>query len=470
MAINPKIRPLAPELMTGASKAEVEGSGRDDAVTSAFAHLLKLESEARRSRSIRELEALLTNECRKLMRARQIFVVECRARSHAVVAMSSVAMIDRSMPIVQWIEAITAGLNRDVGLAKPAEFELPAYANEQDALTREYPFRFVLWQPMWSMDGRVRAGSILLRESPWLDADRKIAARLGETFGHARSLLGVADTFRVGSLIKRKHWIAVALAIAAAGMIPVPISVLAPVEVVPSNADVIAMPIEGIVQKVLIQPNVPVDKGTPLVKIVDTVHRNRAEVAQREVAVAAARLERATSLAFTDPRGRQELGIARAELALKIAEHSYARDILAQTVIGAIQPGIAVFSDPKDVEGKPLGVGERLMLIAREGDAELRISLPVADSIVLRPGLLVKAFLDADPLNAAEAEVSHVDYQAKIDDSQIAAYSVTARLKSGSIRLRLGSRGTAQILGERAPLFLYLFRRPLAALRQRSGL
>ena len=110
----------------------------------------------------------------------------------------------------------------------------------------------------------------------------------------------------------------------------------------------------------------------------DTVQRNKAEVAEKEVAVVAARVEKATSLAFSDPRGRQELGIARAELALKLAELEYARDILGQTVVTAIQPGIAVFSDPKDLVGKPLGIGDRLMLIAREGDAELKIALPAA--------------------------------------------------------------------------------------------
>ncbi len=254
------------------------------------------------------------------------------------------------------------------------------------------------------------------------------------------------------------------------GCIPVPISVLAPVEVVPRNADVIAMPIEGIVQKILVRPNEEVAAGTPLVKIMDTVQRNKAEVAEKEVAVVAARVEKATSLAFSDPRGRQELGIARAELALKLAELEYARDILGQTVVTAIQPGIAVFSDPKDLVGKPLGIGDRLMLIAREGDAELKIALPAADSIVLTPGLPVKAFLDSDPLTAAAAEVSHVDYQARIDEAQIATYRVTARLKQGTQRLQLGSRGTAQILGERAPLFLYFFRRPLTALRQWGAL
>ena len=89
---------------------------------------------------------------------------------------------------------------------------------------------------------------------------------------------------------------------------------------------------------------------------------------------------------------------------------------------------------------------------------------------MLRPGLKVKAFLDADPLNAADAIISSVDFQVRVDDSQTASYSVTALLNEELKDPNFGSRGTAQISGERAPLFLYVFRRPLTALRQRFGL
>jgi len=458
------VTPMEPSSANGASPG-------GDAAAKPFAYLLRLESDARHCRSLRELYALLANESRKLMRARQAFVFECRDGRSKLVAISNLASIDRSTPFAQWIEATIANLGKDVGLAKPAEFELPAYAKEDDPLTGDYPFRHCMWQPMWSPDGRLYAGCVFARETIWLDSDRKIAVRLGETFGHARSLLAMNGLFlRGGERSYAKYWLAALVLSVAVSLIPVPISVLAPVQVVPRDADVVAMPIEGIVQKVLVRPNEAVAAGAPLVRIVDTVLRNRAEVAEKEVAVVAARVEKATSLAYSDPRGRQELGIARAELELKLAEMKYARELLAQTVITAPQAGLAVFSDPKEIEGKPLGIGERLMLVAREGATELAISLPVADSIVLAAGLPVKAFLDADPLSAAAAEISHVDFQVRVDDAQVATYRVTARLKSEDARLKLGSRGTAQILGERVPLFFYVFRRPLTALRQWSAL
>ena len=436
---------------------------------SAFAHLLKIEFDARRAASVRELDALFTTELRKLLRSRQVFVVEYDAKGGRVVAMTGVPIIDRSTPMVAWLERMLKRMSKETSLDKTVDFELPGYAAPDDALTTDYPFRHLLWQPMWSPHPSLKFGAIFMREKPWVEADHKISGRLGETFGHARTLL-CASRLRSRFAIKRKYVLGALLVTGLLGFVPVPISVLAPVEVVPRDAEVVAMPIEGIVQKVLVQPNTKVEKGTPLIKLLDTVERNKAAVASRQVAIARARVEQANILALSDPRGRQELGLARAELALKVAEENYAQDLLSRTLIKAERAGVTVFSDPREIEGKPLGTGDRLLLIARENEAEFKISLPVADSIVLRRGLRVKAFLDSDPLNAVDAEISRVDHQVRVDERQIASYRVTAKIKADTEAITFGSRGTAQILGERAPLFIYLLRRPLTALRQTVGL
>lgn len=111
---------------------------------SAFAHLLKIESDARRSMSIRELDALFTAEPRKLMRARQVFVIDYESRGGRIVAMTGAATVDRSAPIVIWIEAMLRRMATETDLGKPVEFELPGYADADDGLTRDYPFRFGL--------------------------------------------------------------------------------------------------------------------------------------------------------------------------------------------------------------------------------------------------------------------------------------------------------------------------------------
>ncbi|MGE3775431.1 MAG: HlyD family efflux transporter periplasmic adaptor subunit [Gammaproteobacteria bacterium] len=449
--------------------ANVAGMSGETTRLQAFAQMLKIESEARRARSAAELDALAVNDGQRLLRSRQAFVVEHGRRGCRVAAASSLTVMDATSPMIDWVIAIVRRLGKEKELAQQTEFSLPGYAPADDELTRQYPFRDVLWQPLWSPTGRSCVGVLYFRHAPFNEAERSIAARLAETFGHARALLA-ATGVRVSST--RPRWlvtVSAALLVAVVGAIPVPIAVLAPLEVSPRDADVVAMPVDGIVDKVLVRPNATVSAGTPLIRIQDTVLRNRAEIAAREVEVAAARLEKATSLAFSDMRGREELGIARAELALRRAEHAYARELLDQTLVKAERAGIVVFSDPRELEGRPLTTGDRLMLVAREGDVELKISLPVADSIVLKRGLPVKGFLDSNPLDPVGARITSIDRHVRVDETQVASFRVTARLVDEAARLTIGARGTAQIQGERAPLALYLFRRPLTYVRQWIG-
>ena len=437
-----------------------------------LSHLLKIESDIRRAGSVLELAHLLANEMRGLVRARQVFVIERQGRTKfAVCTVSSLATVDRHAPLVHWIEDLTGRLARTDGVEKLQEFVLPAYCDAADTTASSYPFANMLWVPLWHRGSDVTDGILLARETAWLDSDHRIASRLAETSGHAMALLRARRRpFR--RKIAKSLYVLVALPLMIAlGFVPVPMTTLAPLEVAPRDPHIVSMPVDGIVQSVLVAPNEAVRAGQPLVRLNDTMTRNKLELATREVAVAEARVERNSSLSFSDPKGRHELGIARAELALRVAERKYARELLDQASIVAAADGVAVFSDRKDVEGKPLATGERIMQIARQGVVELKIELSVADSIALRPSARVKAFLDSDPLMPVDGIVSQVDYQARLSDANVAVYRVVAQIvETGREPPRLGTRGTAQLYGPSVSLALFLFRRPLSALRQWAGL
>ena len=88
------------------------------------------------------------------------------------------------------------------------------------------------------------------------------------------------------------------------------------------------------------------------------------------------------------------------------------------------------------------------------------------------PALVVFAaialFLDSDPLNRHMATLERAAYQAQSNAAGQLAYRLDARFDQAPPRI--GLRGTAKLFGARAPLALYLLRRPLAALRQAVGL
>ena len=144
--------------------------------------------------------------------------------------------------------------------------------------------------------------------------------------------------------------------------------------------------------------------------------------------------------------------------------------MLQRTEIRAERDGVAFFADKKDLVGRPVTVGESLMELADPRTSEVRIDLPVGDAIVLHDGARIKVFLDSDPLRPIEARLARASYKAAPREAQQFAFRLVAyAAQAEGTAPRLGMRGTAQIYSDNVPLGFYLFRRPIAALRQWSG-
>ncbi len=439
---------------------------------SAVLQLLQLEADMRKAASLQELLVLTVNAARPLMNCRQIFAVALeRPAGLAIVAASDLAAVDRGTPLAGWIERVLTRLKSDAGLQARREFTLRSYSVETDEAARLYPLDKALFVPLTSRDGRCEHGLLCLRETPWREADVTIAQRVAETAAHATDALRVGrvawDVLRVDRE-RLKQMAAAGILIA---MFPVSMTTLAPLEIAPREPFVVAAPIDGVVDEILIAPSSEVTEGQVLLRFADTISRNKFIVAEREVAVADARLKKSMQQAFSDVRGRHEIGIAQAELQLKRAERDMARDLLGRSVVKAQRAGTVVFGDPRDLVGKPMQTGEKIMEIADPGKIEIRIDVSVNESTTLWAGARVKAFLDSSPLRPREAQLVRADYQARLREGNALSFRAVALIEDDGKPLpRLGVRGTAQIYGNTVPLFYYLLRRPIAALRQWTGI
>lgn len=233
---------------------------------------------------------------------------------------------------------------------------------------------------------------------------------------------------------------------------------------------VVAAALNGVVEEVLVPPNSPVVAGTLLARYDDTELRNALEIADRETIVARAHLEKLQSASFTDRAAARELKVAEAELELALAESALARERLSNVEVRAPRDGLAVFQDARDLVGKPVTVGERLMEIVDPDELELTLRLPVDDSIVLQDGARVRVFLDSNPLAPLPAVLVRRSYRATAQDDGSFAYTLTAEAAQDDLaRARIGAHGTAQLFGDRHALFFIVFRRPYSWLRQRFG-
>ena len=110
------------------------------------------------------------------------------------------------------------------------------------------------------------------------------------------------------------------------------------------------------------------------------------------------------------------------------------------------------------------------MRIADPGRLQLRIELAIGDTVALDGDGDLRLFLDAAPLSPVSASVETAAYLAEATPDNRLVYPVLAAIDEAAIPLRPGLRGTAQIYGPRVSLGYYLFRRPIALVRQRFGI
>lgn len=433
--------------------------------------LLDIEQQARNAANEEELYKLMSNEARKVMGFRQsLILVYSASRNQMIVkSVTSFPQVDRSAPMIQWVERMVKNVLKETHGKQLIDFILPAFCRGDEEIVASYPFANVMFSPLMDRYGEIIGCQVSLRDAIWTEADRKVAERLSGTFSHALSALqGPQATKKSFSMWRIAKWVVPALIIAA-GFIPVPLSTLAPVEVMPRNANIVAAPSDGIVLSVEVEPNAKVEKGDVLVRLNDTDLANQLAVAKRNVEVAQARSKSSNQAAFFSAEAKRELASTRAELEVARAEQAAIAAQLARSIIKAPEDGVVLFRSKRELIGRPVAVGDRLMRIADPKMAEFRIELPVSDAIMIERQSQVRVFLDTDPLNAINAELDSSSYHASPTSEGVLAYALQASPEDKNQILRVGARGTAKLIGDDVPLYFFLFRKPIATMRQWIG-
>jgi hypothetical protein len=439
----------------------------------AIVRLLRVEGDARATKSLDDLRALIANETQLLLRARQCFVLAPTMTGQLEIAAgSSLGRVDRTTPLLQSVELEIARLALGSSDGAMRSVQLWPEASGGASVTRppDYPFRDALWVPLRDRAGGLLAGVLVLRDEAWQKNDIVLAQRLSLSFAQAWHwhVSGVFSRSRFG--LGRKRTVLGCVAVLFVAVLPVSLTTLAPMEIVAREPFIVTAPMDGIIESIPIAPSSLVAKGDVLVRFASTMLKNRLEVAEREVEVASSRVKKTMLAAVSDMRARHDLVVAQAELAVKVAERDYARDMLGRSSIMIERAGLAVFGDRRDLLGKPVAAGEKIMEIADPNEVDIRISVPVGDAIILGDDKRAKIFLDSAPLNPRTAWVTVSDYHAKSQDGGPLAFRMTARFDDAGAAPRLGLRGAAQLYGGRVPLLYYILRRPLTAARQWIGL
>jgi HlyD family secretion protein len=497
----PTPRPMLVEVKS-AGRTEVAAIATAQAPqTEPIAQFIDLEVEARRCADLDSLRFAIVNSTRKLAQFDQALLAEpTLSGSWTITRASSVATVDRKGALIRaveaWIEQMAS--QRAAALSEPRLAHLGNDARDladnipkqrprtrgrnsalqpmsktNDTVDVDFPFPHALWLPIKDRRGRILAALVALKQDNWRPQHSALMLPLADAYGHAWNALAPLSVTPVARLRRTfsKTRLSMAAAVLAllAAFLPVPMSALAPAEITAADPMLVTAPIDGVIGDILVAPGGWVEKGAPILRFVDVKLRNELEVAKRNKAVAEARHFKVMQSAVATQKDMQEIGTTKAELDVAVAELQFAEDMLARSFVRAERSGLLIYSAKSDWLGKPVTVGERLMEIGNPAHTEIKVDLPVSDAVAVQRGSTVALFLDGDPLSAVDGLVERMSYRPAVTSEQQLAFRVYAKFTDGKAR-RIGLRGVARVNSERVSLWFFLFRRPIAALRQRVGL
>ena len=251
---------------------------------------------------------------------------------------------------------------------------------------------------------------------------------------------------------------------------PMRTSVTADAAVAAKNAAIVRSGLSGVVESIAVDENSSVTTGDLLLSFDSNELDNYLQIAERELKATQAELSRVSQLAITNREQREQLQVLSQTVETKKAEVALYQDRLSRVDIYAQQSGLAIIGNHNDLLGRPVKIGEKLLMIADPNDVELEIFVHVADAIIMEAGTEIKMFLNIAPQEPLNATLTFASYRAEVVPEGYLAFKVKADLSPASDLPRIGLRGTARIYGKRSPLIMHVLRKPLASLRQWMGI
>lgn len=435
--------------------------------------LLQLDALRDKAMAAETLNALafsMANDLYPLLPFHQALVFRQGKGGFELLCVSGLARPTEDSPYLVWLKRASRWLGEQVKTEQSAWLTADNTAPPDDIAEG-----WAEWWPagLWCIPLHAPTGErlgllvILLEEPPPAILPRNLEG-LTRTWAYCWNALTRRQ--RLGSWRPSRRQVLLALLLLG-GLLLVPVrqTALAPAQIVSRQAQIVTSPIDGVIAQVLVRPNQPVEAGTPLFTLDETTLRSRADVLDKEVAVADAELLAASQRAFDNPQSKGELTLLHGRVQQRRAELAAVQAQLKRSQVLAPRAGVAVFSDPNDWLGKPVSTGERIMHVADPAQPAMQIQLAVADAIALEPGAEVTLFLTAYPLSPLKGKILETSYQAKPSDNGVVAYRLLASIDEQPEHARLGLHGTAKLYGGRVMLGYYLLRRPLATVRAWSG-
>lgn len=252
--------------------------------------------------------------------------------------------------------------------------------------------------------------------------------------------------------------------------IRVPLRIVAPAEVVPNDPLLITAPLEGIIENVLVKPGAMVQKNTLLFEYEREAPMRQLESARKEVEQNEAEVKRAIVQGLTDEKARDELALYQLKLEKGKVNLALAEYQASRLEVRAPDAGVVMLDAPDQWRGKPVKIGEKVLILSNPAKTKLRTWLPEDDNILLDFNRPITVFLNVAPTRSYEAKLIYIANESSIDAKQMASFIAEADWVGTHEDAKLGLKGSAILYGENVSLIYYLLRRPIAKFRHLLGI
>lgn len=251
--------------------------------------------------------------------------------------------------------------------------------------------------------------------------------------------------------------------------IRLPLRVVAPIEVIPSDPVIITAPLEEIVEKINVKPGQYVKTGDVLFEYDKDVASQTLKAAERQVEISRLELNRSRTLGIKDAKSLTEVAVLEAKLKREEVNLDLAKYHSSQLIVKSPIDGVVMLGDPHEWHGKPVHIGEKIMMVADPDRTKVRLFIPEDDNVILDLTKPVKIYLNISPEITREASLIYVANVSTISDKHLVSFVAEADWIGDSKDVKMGLKGSASLYGNDVSLFYLLVRKPWAHFRNFIG-
>jgi hypothetical protein len=252
-------------------------------------------------------------------------------------------------------------------------------------------------------------------------------------------------------------------------LIPIRLRIVAPCEVIAKDSFVITAPLDGIIEKVVVEPGQEVKKDQTLFQYDKKIPTYKYQAILKEVEILQAEFNQAYALGTDDESEASKLALLTYKLNRSKLDLAFAQEQLSLMTDQAPIQGLVSIDNPDAWRGRPVKTGEKIMTINDPFETRVKIWIPERDNISFAKEVPIYVFLNSIPTKTFEAKLLFITPEVKVVEGEIPSFEAEAEWLNTEEPPKLGLKGSAVMYGEKVSLFYYFLRKPIGVLRKFIG-